>query len=82
MIALAVCKIGFIAAENVTALELIARGFKKEDLALFVLLDFPLQIANAVFAGRIAKRGNFDAVSNFFWRFAPYTRFHSGLLLT
>ncbi|KAI9364908.1 acetyl-coenzyme A transporter 1-domain-containing protein [Zopfochytrium polystomum] len=40
-----VCKIGFAANEAVTALKLLDKGFQKEDLALAVLIDFPLQIA-------------------------------------
>jgi hypothetical protein len=62
---LAFTKIAFIAAESVTALELISRGFKKEDLALFVLIDFPIQIFNAIFAGRLAKKGKFKPVGSY-----------------
>ena len=49
------CKVGFSAAENITALELLHRGFKKEDLAMFVILDFPLQIVYAIVAGKLAS---------------------------
>ena len=52
-----VCKIGFAVADNVVALVLLDYGFKKEDLALFVLIDFPLQILYAIVAGRLAANG-------------------------
>jgi len=44
IVLLLICKIGFIANESVTGLKLLEKGFKKEDLAFTVLLDFPFQI--------------------------------------
>jgi len=38
------CKIAFAAHEAATGMKLIEKGLKKEDLALAVLVDFPLEI--------------------------------------
>jgi len=38
---LVLCKVGYITPENVAVLKLMERGFKKEDLALFALIQFP-----------------------------------------
>ncbi|KAI7863641.1 acetyl-coenzyme A transporter 1-domain-containing protein [Spinellus fusiger] len=45
-------KIGFICHEAVTALKLLEKGFSKEDLALAVLLDFPLQVFFGYYAAK------------------------------
>ncbi|KAG0212046.1 hypothetical protein BGX28_006944 [Mortierella sp. GBA30] len=52
MIVLLTAKIGFIANGAVTALKLLEKGFSKEDLALAVLIDFPLQIIFGYYAVR------------------------------
>jgi hypothetical protein len=52
---LVLCKIGFAVADNVTGLALLRRGFKKEHLALFSFIDFPLQIVYAIVAGKMCK---------------------------
>jgi Na+/melibiose symporter-like transporter len=46
------CKIGFMASESVVAFKLLEKGFKKEDLALAVLIDFPLQIIFSYYVGK------------------------------
>jgi len=55
LIVLLIYKVGFIAADTVAALKLIEKGFKKEDLALFVLIEFPFQILFAVLSGKWAS---------------------------
>ncbi|CAG8510489.1 16414_t:CDS:10 [Acaulospora morrowiae] len=45
-------KIGFIANEAVTGLKLLEKGFNKEDLALAVLIDFPIQILVGYYAAK------------------------------
>jgi hypothetical protein len=52
MILLLISKIGFIAADAVTGLKLLDKGFSKEDLALSVLIDFPLQLIFGYYAAR------------------------------
>ncbi len=52
LLVMIIYKIGFMAADSVAALKLIEKGFKKEDLALFALIEFPFQILFAVLAGR------------------------------
>ncbi|KAG0332663.1 hypothetical protein BG004_001155 [Podila humilis] len=52
MIVLLTAKIGFIANSAVTALKLLEKGFSKEDLALAVLIDFPLQLIFGYYAVR------------------------------
>lgn len=49
---LMVAKIGFQANEAVTALKMIEKGLNKEDLALTVLLDFPVQIVFGYYAAK------------------------------
>ncbi|CAG8442163.1 1317_t:CDS:10 [Diversispora eburnea] len=44
----------FIANETVTGLKLLEFGFSKEDLALAVLIDFPVQIVVGYFAARLS----------------------------
>ncbi|KAJ3012395.1 UNVERIFIED_CONTAM: hypothetical protein HDU68_001235 [Siphonaria sp. JEL0065] len=39
-----ISKIGFMAHDSVSALKLLEKGFSKEDLALTVLIGFPIQI--------------------------------------
>jgi len=55
IVLLLICKIGFMANESVTALKLLDKGFKKEDLALTVLLDFPLQILIGYYGAKYAR---------------------------
>jgi len=45
-------KIGFVTNDAVTALKLMEKGFPKEDLALNVLIDFPLQLIFGYFAAK------------------------------
>ncbi len=52
MMMLLVAKIGFIANEAVTGLKLLEKGFSKEDLALSVLVDFPLQLFFGYYAAK------------------------------
>lgn len=49
---LLIAKIGFICHEAVTSLKLLEKGFSREDLALSVLLDFPLQIFFGYYAAK------------------------------
>lgn len=52
IIMLLIAKIGFIANESVTGLKLLEKGFSKEDLALSVLVDFPLQLFFGYYAAK------------------------------
>ncbi|KAI9257930.1 acetyl-coenzyme A transporter 1-domain-containing protein [Phascolomyces articulosus] len=52
IVVLLTAKIGFICHEAVTSLKLLEKGFSKEDLALSVLLDFPLQIFFGYYAAK------------------------------
>lgn len=45
-------RLGFVATDSIVTLKLIERGFPKEDLALAVLLDFPIQITVGFLAAR------------------------------
>ncbi|KAK9763505.1 hypothetical protein K7432_009748 [Basidiobolus ranarum] len=47
-----IAKIGFIANDAVTGLKLLEKGFHKEDLALAVLIDFPIQIVVGYYAAK------------------------------
>jgi PAT family acetyl-CoA transporter-like MFS transporter 1 len=48
-------KIGFIANDAVTDLKMVEKGLGREDLALAVLVDFPLQIIGGWLAARWSK---------------------------
>ncbi|KAI8976060.1 acetyl-coenzyme A transporter 1-domain-containing protein [Pilobolus umbonatus] len=52
IVVLLTSKIGFICHEAVTSLKLLEKGFSREDLALSVLLDFPLQIFFGYYAAK------------------------------
>ena len=52
IVVLFIAKIGFIANDTITGLKLLERGFKKEDLALAVLIDFPFQIIFGYYAAK------------------------------
>ena len=48
-------KIAFICQDSITALKLMDKGFKQEDLALAVLLDFPIQLVLGVIVARMSS---------------------------
>jgi hypothetical protein len=50
-----ISKFGNAANEGVTSLKFIEKGIKKEDLALAVLLDFPVQIVAGYAVGRWSR---------------------------
>jgi hypothetical protein len=52
IIVLLLSKVGFVTNEIVTGLKLLELGFSREDLALAVLCDFPLQIIFGYYAAR------------------------------
>jgi len=51
---LLLCKIGFACFDNVSALKLMDKGYKKENVALTVLIDFPFQLFIGYHAARFA----------------------------
>ncbi|KAI9302355.1 acetyl-coenzyme A transporter 1-domain-containing protein [Cunninghamella echinulata] len=70
IIVLMIAKLGFICHEAVTSLKLVEKGFSKEDMALSVLLDFPLQI----FFGYYAAKWSTGARPLKPWLYAFYGR--------
>lgn len=48
-------KIGFAANEAVTSLKLVEKGFKREELAIAVLIDFPFQIMGGWLAAKWSR---------------------------
>jgi len=48
-------KIGFAANDAATGLKLVEKGFKREDLALVVLIDFPFQIMGGWLAAKWSR---------------------------
>ncbi|TPX30433.1 hypothetical protein SmJEL517_g06004 [Synchytrium microbalum] len=71
-----VAKLGFIASESVTGLKLLEKGFKKEDLALAVLIDFPFEILFGYYAAKWSS-GSRPLRP---WLYAFYGRLASALL--
>ena len=49
------CKIGFQANEAVTSLKMVEKGFKREDLAVAVLIDFPFQMIGGWYAAKWSR---------------------------
>lgn len=47
-----IAKIGFQANDNVTNLKLLDKGFSQEDLALTILIDFPVELSLGYYAGK------------------------------
>jgi PAT family acetyl-CoA transporter-like MFS transporter 1 len=50
-----VAKIGFAANDAVTSLKMLEKGFKREDMALMVLIDFPFQILGGWLAAKWSR---------------------------
>jgi len=48
-------KVGFAANDAASGLKLIEKGFKREDLALVVLIDFPFQIIGGWLAAKWSR---------------------------
>lgn len=48
-------KVGFAANEAATSLKMVDKGFKREDLAVAVLIDFPFQILGGWFAAKWSR---------------------------
>lgn len=48
-------KVGFAANDAATGLKLVEKGFKREDLALVVLIDFPFQIMGGWLAAKWSR---------------------------
>jgi len=48
-------KIGFAANEAATSLKLVEKGFKREELAIAVLIDFPFQIMGGWLAAKWSR---------------------------
>ena len=48
-------KVGLAANEAATSLKLVEKGFKREDLAIAVLIDFPFQIIGGWLAAKWAR---------------------------
>ncbi|KAG6552163.1 hypothetical protein Mapa_006265 [Marchantia paleacea] len=54
---LLICKLGSVTAETVGVFKLMEKGVTREMVSLVVLIEFPLELLFAVFAGRWASRG-------------------------
>lgn len=48
-------KLGFAASDAATSLKMIEKGFKREELAVAVLIDFPFQIAGGWLAAKWSR---------------------------
>lgn len=71
-------KLGFAANEAATSLKLVEKGFKREDLAVTVLIDFPFQIAGGWLAAKWS-RGEYPLRP---WIVAFWPRLGLGLVAT
>ncbi|GAQ86199.1 MFS transporter, PAT family, solute carrier family 33 (acetyl-CoA transportor), member 1,ACATN, SLC33A1 [Klebsormidium nitens] len=54
---LLLCKLGAVTSEAVGVFKLMEKGVTRETISLIVLIEFPLELFFAVFAGRWATRG-------------------------
>ncbi|KIM67104.1 hypothetical protein SCLCIDRAFT_1210585 [Scleroderma citrinum Foug A] len=66
-------KIGFQANEAVTSLKMVEKGFRREDLAIVVLIDFPFQIIGGWLAAKWS-RGD-KPLRPWIWAFWPRLAF-------
>jgi hypothetical protein len=48
-------KLGFAGTDASTSLKLVEKGFRREDLAIIVLIDFPFQIMGGWFAAKWSR---------------------------
>lgn len=71
-------KLGFAANEAATSLKMVEKGFKREELAIAVLIDFPFQI----FGGYIAARWSRGDRPLRPWIWAFWPRLGFGLMAT
>jgi MFS transporter, PAT family, solute carrier family 33 (acetyl-CoA transportor), member 1 len=71
-------KLGFAANEAATSLKIVEKGFKREDIAIIVLLDFPFQIAGGWLTAKWS-RGEYPLRP---WIFAFWPRLGLGLVAT
>jgi hypothetical protein len=62
-------KIGFAANDAATSLKMVEKGFKREDLAVAVLIDFPFQIMGGWLTASWS-RGN-KPLNPWIWAFWP-----------
>lgn len=50
-----IAKIGFQANDGVTNLKLLSKGFSQEDLALTILIDFPIEMSLGYYIGKYCQ---------------------------
>jgi len=71
-------KLGFAANEAATSLKMVEKGFKREELAIAVLIDFPFQIFGGYIAARWSRGDH--PLRPWIWAFWPRLGF--GLMAT
>lgn len=71
-------KLGFAANEAATSLKMVEKGFKREDLAIAVLIDFPFQIIGGYLAASWSRGDR--PLRPWIWAFWPRLGF--GLMAT
>jgi PAT family acetyl-CoA transporter-like MFS transporter 1 len=62
-----IAKIGFQANDGVTSLKLLDKGFSKEDLALTILIDFPIEVSLGYYIGKWCQ--TYPPMSIWCWAF-------------
>ncbi|KAF1948556.1 hypothetical protein CC80DRAFT_599571 [Byssothecium circinans] len=62
-----IAKIGFQANDAVTSLKLLDKGFSKEDLALTILIDFPIEVFLGYYIGKWCQ--SYPAMHIWSWAF-------------
>eukprot|EP00003_Mantamonas_plastica_P000600 TRINITY_DN1047_c2_g1_i2.p1 TRINITY_DN1047_c2_g1~~TRINITY_DN1047_c2_g1_i2.p1 ORF type:complete len:350 (-),score=81.69 TRINITY_DN1047_c2_g1_i2:156-1154(-) len=61
---LLLARVGFVATDSIAALKLIEKGFRKEDMALIVLMQFPVDILFAILSGRWSSSSSSSSASS------------------
>jgi PAT family acetyl-CoA transporter-like MFS transporter 1 len=52
------CRLAFTAADSITVLKLLEKGFPKENMAMMAVVQFPFDLLLPVWIGRWSNRGN------------------------
>ncbi len=62
MTLLITAKLGFAAADAITPMKLVEKGFRKDNLAMVAAIAFPFEFVFAIVAGKLGNKRPLDLV--------------------